>query len=476
MSGRHRGAGWFLHLLTLLLLAGCVTTPTGGSRLNLWPLLVYQQEPATAAAHLELIGPLVSWDRQEEQTTLTVAPLFYWQKQGAADLAAEFLYPLGQYRRQGRAGRSNFIPLGGGRWEAEGASSGHFFPFFWGRTAAGAAYGGVFPVYGTFRERFGRERLTFVLWPLFTTSTGADSQHFRILWPLFSWSVGQEEAAVFWPLFGYLKRAGEYEKYYALWPLLHYQRLELDRENPRTIRMFLPFYVAEQSDSSRRLSWLFPFFSYYTQAQGNYRQVDCPWPFYVRGEGEGFSFRQYFPWYYRRSRLIAPDRQEDSLRLLWYLYARELETGPDTWRQDYRVLLFSRLIQEIDSQGDWRERWRLWPLAAGTGSATGSTWRALALLPLESEGWERLYAPYLELLTWRRSAAGSRGRALWGLWRWERGPDFSLWELGFLASGQTSPQGSCYRLLSGLVTWERQGRQRQLKLLYLPWGWRWQGH
>lgn len=474
--------GWLLTpnravglLLFLVLAAGCATTPSGGSRLNFWPLLVYQEEPAAGIQQLELLGPLFSWARHGEQTTTTLAPLVYWQEQGATGAKAEFLYPFGQWRREAGDSRFNLIPLSTWRREAGGAVSGQVFPVFWGRTAAGVPYGGIFPLYGVFRERFGRDHITFIFWPLFTRAQGNGSQYYRVLWPLFSWSTGRETGLACWPLFGYRRQPGVAERFYALWPLLHFHRLRQDTDNPQTIRMFLPFWVWEQTPGSRRLSWLFPFFSHYTQTKGRYEQWDIVWPFYVWGEGEGFRFRQYFPWYYQRLSWPASEQREEIRRWLWYGWVQETEESPAGWRQDWRWLLFSRWRREIGSPGDWREEWRCWPLAAGHARTGVRTWRALAPLPLASEGWERLFGPYLEVASLQEAGGWRRGRLLWGLLRWDATPAWRMWELGFLASGQTWADGCRYRLLAGLVTWEKQGPQRQLRLFYLPWGWRWEG-
>lgn len=469
--GRIRGAAALAVCGLLLLLGGCVATPQGGERLNLWPLLCYQADPGTETLEVEILGPLLSWHRRGPSRSFTLAPLFYLNREGEDSSTAEFLYPLGQYRRQGPEAHFNLVPLSNWRVEEDGATSGQLFPFFWGRTAGGQAYGGIFPLYGIFKERFQRQQLTFLLWPLYSSSQGEGTKTYRLCWPFFTWSRGEEQAAVFWPLAGRFQRPGVYDKYYALWPLLHYQDLNLDQPEPRRVRMVLPFWVSDRTPSSRRTAWLFPFFAHYQQDRGPYEQWDLGWPFWVQGQGDGFVLRQYFPWYSSRRQRLEDGGLSERLHILWPLWSRERELTAASWRLEYRFLVGSRYLAVVSETGAWREEWRCWPWARGWAEEGAAGFASLALLPLDSPGWERLWGPYLELARWEGTATGRAGRALWGLYRWEKGPTYSLWELGFLAAGQTTPQGCRYRFLAGMFGWEQEGGRRELRLFFLPWRW-----
>lgn len=452
--------------MVLLALLGCVSGPQGGRRLNLMPLLFYSSNPSQDTARLELLGPLFSRERVGTDTITTLAPLLCWRERGARR-EGEFLYPLGWYRREPAGSRFSFLPFS--RYHQErpgGGTDGQFFLLFWGRTPAGAAYGGLFPLGGTFRERFGRESITFILWPLFSTSTGDGSRHYKVLWPFFSYSQGKESGFTFWPLFGKITRAGVYDKYYALWPLLHYQRLRLDTEQPRTVKAALPFYLEDTTPTSR---WRGLFFSHYVQEQGHYSQWNLPWPFIVRGDGEQFTLRSFWPFYYHRS-----DRDSDRLQLFWPLYARTREEKSDRLMVQHRWLLFSVYRYRLEPEGGWTEQGRLWPLFYFEGQCGRGQAHAPDLVPIRSKGWSRIYGPWLYLWSQERQGQSCQGRALWGLYRWERNPGYRLWELGFLASRQVTPERSSFRLLSGLLTWERRGSIHHLRLFYLPWGLTWE--
>jgi hypothetical protein len=456
-------------LLAGMLLAGCTTTSQGGRRLNLSPLFFYSEEPEADRSRLEILGPLFSRDQAGSTFLYTVAPLFYYLSEGSAT-EAEFLYPFGQYKSGASDTRFNIIPFSSYRNEVipEGASTWQFFPFYGGHTSTGERYGGVFPFYGTYKERFGRDRGVFCLWPLYSSSVAEDTSRYSILWPFFSYATGGEQALAFWPFGGKIVKPGVYEKYYALWPLINYQRLQLDTDQPQTINSFLPFYAWDTSPTSYRKSILFPFFTHYHQDKGNYDQWDTPWPFIVRGNGENFHLRSYFPFYYHRL-----EEDKERFAILWWLYDRRTDTSGGTWEQSYRYLFFSSYTSEVDSKGDWREKNRVWPLYFSTSRTGFQHSHAPELIFMQSPGFDRLFGPWVYLWTQDRLENYRQGKAFWGMYRWEENQDYKLWELSFLAGRETTANSSKFRLLSGLVTWEREGSIRRLKLFYLPQGFSW---
>lgn len=467
--GRRLLACLLLGLLTGVLLTGCTTTSRGERRLNLSPLLFYSDNAAADQSQLEILGPLFSREQAGDTSLITVAPFFYYLLQGY-DVEAEFLYPFGQYKTGGGQSRFNIIPISSFRNDAlpDGASSWQFFPFYGGRTSTGSRYGGVFPLYGTYQERFGRDRGNFLLWPLFSSSVTGDAHRYGFLWPFFYYATGSEQSFAFWPLGGRMITPGKSEKYYALWPLIHAQRLRLDTDKPQTINAVLPFYAKETTPTSSRTSLLFPFFSHYHQEKGNYTQWDTPWPFVVRGDGENFRLRNYFPFYYSRQ-----EADRSRLAFFWWLFDQRTQTGGDVWEQSTRYLFLSSYAVEIGGSGVWREKHRIWPLAFFASQPGWSHFHAPEILFMQSPGFDRLFGPYVYLWTQNRRDTFRQGKAFWGLYRWQADQDYRLWELSFLASRETYHNSSRFRLLSGLVSWERQGASRQLKLFYLPRGFSW---
>ena len=457
-------------LLAVMILAGCTTTSRGERRLNLSPIFFYSDNPGTDQSQFEILGPLFSRYQAGSTFLYTFAPLFYYYNEGNT-VEAEFLYPFGQYKSGASDTRFNLIPLSTFRNDVipEGASNWQLFPFYGGRTSQGETYGGMFPFYGTFKERFGRDRAMFVLWPVYSRSIDENTYRYSILWPFFSYSTGGEEALAFWPFYGKIITSGKSEKYFALWPVYNYQKLGLDTDNPRTIKTVLPFYAKETSNTYYRKSILYPFFTHYHQDKGNYDQWDTPWPFVVRGDGDNFTLRNYFPFYYNRQ---EPDQSRFAIG--WWLYDKRIETsrrqlGPD--------LPLSRLQQPTPPKSMPRATG---PKNIGCGrcffprpAAGSSHFHAPELIIMQSPGFDRLFGPWVYLYTQDRKDTYRQGKAFWGIYRWQDDVDYHLWELSFLADRETTPNYSKFRLLGGLVTWERENNLRRLKLLYLPKGISW---
>jgi hypothetical protein len=456
-------------LLAGLLLGGCTTTSRGERRLNLSPVFFYSDNPETDQSRLEILGPLFSRDQAGSTFLYTFAPLFYYLSADGS-IEAEFLYPFGQYKSGDGNTRFNIIPLSSYRNEVlpQGASAWQFFPFYGGRTSQGEGYGGIFPFYGTYKERFGRDRGVFCLWPLYASSVAEDTYRYSILWPFFSYATGGEQAFTFWPFGGKIVVPGKSERYYALWPLINYQKLGLDTDTPRTVNTFIPFYAWETSKDYYRKSILYPFFTHYHQDKGNYDQWDTPWPFIVRGDGENFTLRNYFPFYYNRQ-----EADKSRFAVLWWLYDHQIDNSGGTWEQTYRYLMFSSYTTEIDANGDWREKNRIWPLYFSTSRPGFRHAHAPELIIMQSPGFDRLFGPWVYLWSRDRQDTYRQGKAFWGIYRWQEDQDYRLWELSFLADRETTADSTKFRLLSGLVTWERQGNFRRLKLLYLPKGFSW---
>jgi hypothetical protein len=452
-----------------MLLAGCTTTSQGERRLNLSPVFFYSDNPETDQSRFEILGPLFSRDRAGSTYLYTLAPLFYYLSAGNA-VEAEFLYPLGQYKSGSSDTRFNIIPFSTYRNEVlpEGASSWQLFPFYGGRTSQGESYGGMFPFYGTYKERFGRDRGKFILWPLYSSSVAEDTYRYNILWPFFYYATGGEQSLTFFPFWGRIITPGKSEKHYVLWPVINNQKLGLDTDNPRTVKTVLPFYARESSKTYYRQSYLYPLFTHYHQDQGNYDQWDTPWPLIVRGDGENFTLRNYFPFYYNR-------REQDKSRfaIFWWLYDKSIDASLDSWDVTYRYLMFSSYTTEIDARGDWSVKHRLWPLFYSASRSGVSHFHAPEPIIMVSPGFDRLFGPWVYLWNQERQDTRRQGKAFWGLYRWQEDADYRLWELSFLADRETSPNASKFRLLGGLVTWERETNLHHLKLLYLPKGFSW---
>lgn len=186
-------------ILTLLLLGlGLGVSPLLAEevRFNLWPFFFYAR--SQEATRLELVGPFIYRYRNGKESSLSFRPLFAWVNHpspGERDLY--FLSPLGHYHAEGTYRHFRLVPLISYDWKVEEEKGGQgqaksrtLFPIFWGRTAEGETYGGIFPIYGVFKKRFGYDEVRFVLWPLYSFTRLGEDRSTNILWPIFNYSRG----------------------------------------------------------------------------------------------------------------------------------------------------------------------------------------------------------------------------------------------------------------------------------------------
>ncbi len=178
-------------------------------------------------------------------------------------------------------------------------------PFFPPRTQTFAA---VWPLFGDFRGYWNRKRIFFLLWPLYVYSTegrGDDKMElYSVLWPLFGVYKGPKVSGFrIWPFYSRVKKEGEFDRSYFLWPLGHHRTgvISDDNASTQTVTMFLPFYM----------KWRRPKVEF-----------DMVFPFYGELRTKGRVSRGYAlalfnqEWDYRKG------TRED--RLFWFLLRRKV--------------------------------------------------------------------------------------------------------------------------------------------------------
>ena len=321
----------------------------------------------------------------------------------------------------------------------------HLFPFFWywrdvyaykggeerdfdymmlpfvfgGGSSERGRYFALFPLYGTLRGYFGRDRVRFILFPLYMDYLKNEFYQRNYLWPVLSFSEGGGYNGFrFWPFYGYIRKEGEYRKKFVLWPFFHSQEFDLDKEQTGRRMLILPVYAMEESRRRDYHSILWPFFSREEDYVQNYKQYTAPWPFVVVARGDIYK-NQYWPFY-------GYEKKEDSETtfIAWPFWRqREYELSNDLKRQEVSLLPFLSRNRLYDSEGVKEEKSRFWPLWRSRRFEDGSSdFRIFSLLWFDDErGFERQYAPLWTVFERKDLPNGERDtRALWGLIHQER--------------------------------------------------------
>jgi hypothetical protein len=339
------------------------------------------------------------------------------------------------------------------------------FPLlFWGRDPNEEPYFAVFPLGGRVHDILRRDRIVFVLFPLYAHSTVGEMETTDVLWPVFSRSEGPDVSRwrVF-PFCGKSVKAGRWSKTFVLWPIWTSAHYDMPGEKGGGFVLFPLFGHVELPDQE---TWMAvpPFFRWSRAADR--REVNCPWPFFQYARGPVDKLYAWPLW----GRKSAPGLR--STFALWPVFSwAEIE------RPDERIERFMALPlvfhERVASSGVGvkSRHFKLWPLFSYHRQGDSRQFRTLALWPGKGTGSiERNYAPLWTLYSSRRVEEERESELLWGLYRHRRGPDggrvsvFPLFSLRRAADGAAQREWS---VLLGLAGYRRRGPERTYRLLYL---------
>jgi hypothetical protein len=357
-------------------------------------------------SNLELLHPLAEWRSRPERSSLRLTPF--------ADRSVRFEPEAREPEarepeaREPEAREPEARELEASELAAEGSGRDRWTVglAFGGRTGEGERYGGLFPLAGVAKQRFGRERIEFLLFPLFGRSR--DRHGFvrtHVLWPFFSFGKGGGRSLWrIWPFYGRDVREGEWDRRFALWPFLHWRTERPGEPTERRVRLVLPFYGEARSEHARSRFVLGPLYMSAENDRTGARSLDIAWPFFRKAETparEDFAGARELkvePLFRLR---LGPGYERVSH--LFGLYDRQRSDREGVRFEALRVLFVNRFEhQEEVASGDSRTRRDLWPL----WSQRERTWHDDAGEPHRSG---RLYAPWLLPLggeSFQRNAAG----------------------------------------------------------------------
>lgn len=456
-------------------ISACATLQPGPRRENFAPFFLYSEDEPGEGRATEVGGPFFVYRRDQRGSQVGFRPFFYWQREEEKYSQLEYLYPLGKYKSTPQEIQSYFMPFYLTRQDLTRGEKKerNFFLAFWGETDKGEPYGGFFPLGGSLKNRFGKEEMNFVLWPIYSDSRAGENKTYTFLWPIFTHtSGGGREGFKIWPLLGYENKEKEYEKSFFLWPFFHFEKRYLYTDDPTEIAMFFPFYVSQASSRRATRTLLWPFFNYTYDEDDHYKQIDFPWPFLQWAKGDDKSIFRIFPFYGHKHW-----EKRESGYILWPLYWYDRQEEADYSMARRRYLLFSKDQIEIwGKEGKRARTLRLWPFFYYGLRREGSVhFYFPALLPIDDEGFERNWGPLLRLYEYQRDAQGDiESRFLWGFYVHRQNSQRELYELSFLFTLYKAEDLFYFSILRGLVEYRAAGRQRAFRFLYSPWPMQWE--
>jgi hypothetical protein len=447
--------------LCAALLAGAATR---GAEQNGWPFFVEQSPPDASVTSRQYVGPLF-FSKQAGGTVEGFRPL-YLHATAAGKESSAFLYPLFTWEAEPGYRKFSFFQLVNARHTDEPgkANEDNFdvWPFYFSKENGdpAASYRALFPIAGTIKYRFGRDELSWVLFPLYLHSEKAGRHVTTAPWPFLTFISGDgHEGFEFWPLYGHRARAHDYERSFYLWPLGYKSARNLDQPVPTVSQGFLPFYTRDTAPGLISENYLWPFFGYtHRTAPTAYQEQRYFWPFLVQGRGDQRLINRWAPFYTH-----STIKGNDKTWILWPLY-RQADWADARVAQERRQFLYFLYWSETQRSitnpaAAPAHKTHLWPLFSAWDNGAGRR-QVQVLSPFEvffpsNDVVRQLYTPLFALYRYDRDAANSRHSLLWNAVTWRRGATDRAFHLGPLLSVDTAPDRQRVAFGLGLFGWQR---------------------
>ncbi len=473
-------------LLPVLILSGFLL-PAGLSaysgdttQYTLGPIGEYRSSGSVDYTSLHLLGPIVKYESKADEYDVALRPLFYHS--AATDREAcltDVLFPVFQYKRDENTRSFNIFRLINFETERGSDNNGSSFSIFplvlYRKAESRPTSLSIFPFGGKLYDRFGRDEISYALWPLYITTLKRQTRVKNYLWPFFATISGDrpdEKGYKVWPLYGHAEKPGVYRKTFLLWPFWFNYDERMNTADPVSKRYFFPFYLYRESPNLSRRTVLWPFFSYLDDRVKGYTEWNYPWPFWQKAEGDFKHGWKFLP--------FASDMTRNDNRTRWFLWPLvkyENQRYDEMTRRKLKIFFFLyRDLKETYIEPE-RERYRrtlLWPLFGYQKKKGVSHFYTLALIePLapDSEGVERNWSPLWRIYQKKWDDNGNSVTSLlWNLYWSEFRNDAAAWELFPLFSWRQEEDQKKWSFLKGLIGYESDAGGRRLKLFYIPWG------
>jgi len=436
---------------------------------NLSPLFYAASNKKQDKWVVEFLGPFFTFYHSKKQSGWLFKPLFSW-KHTTKEKRFYYLYPLGKWQEEDSESSWYFVPFFKGNTQPEQSGeqySRFYWPIFWGRNKKGEFFWGVFPLYGTIYNRYGMNKIKFILWPLYTRSEWGKNYRLTMPWPFFSIIRGPDEHGIkIWPLYEHIISPGRWEKRFVLWPFYLEKR---DLKNPKSYQwMFLPFYAKQVEGNFTSQSFLWPFFRIAHNPDDNLTEVEAPWPF-IRYSKDNSSLNvQLWP-------LIGFEKTPNisSYYFIWSCFSHDKQKLNDgSILSSWRLLFFSKLETETNKKDRViYKKVRIWPLF-NYKRVNQNYWFAFPELnPFDIPGIDLMYGSIFHILEIKRTPESGYTKFLWGLYRhyWNRTTDYKA--ISFLYSSERSGNIKKWCILGGLFGRITKGRQKNFIIFFKPTSW-----
>jgi len=333
-------------------------------------------------------------------------------------------------------------------------------------------YFAVFPVGGKVNEFLGRDRMVFVLFPLYLYSEVDGIRTTDILFPLISRTKGKDVSRFrILPFYMQSESGDHFASRSIMWPV--WTSVKYNQPNSKG-GGFVLFPLFGHVKLTNQETWMFlpPFFRYSESKQG--KSGNYPWPFIQYSSASPEKFYVWPLWGYKEEHGVKTSF------FLWPIVRREFLVRPEYQQNRFSVtpVVFyeSRVAREKKDDNVVKESviaryFRLWPLSSYRREGDSYRFRVLELWPAkQTPAIERNWAALYTLYSHTRTGANSEDELLWGIYRRQNtGKDKRSWSVFPLFSWERSAENGGSRewnFLKGLVGYKRDGLLKTYRLLY----------
>jgi len=347
-------------------------------------------------------------------------------------------------------------------------------PPFWfsGRDANGTNYWALFPIYGSIHEFVGRDTISFVLWPIYSTSTLKDIETVNWLWPVYS-STSSKDGRIrrhrVFPIYSYNYQRDQFTKRSVLWPVWTSVRYDYPDEKGGGWILF-PLYGRLKTGHENTAWVLPPFFRFSTGPE--FKKVLCPWPFLQFERGKDYRKSYVWPlWGHKKAGNV------DSTFYAWpFIWDDYMERGA---YQDHLVVVapfYRHYVTMVKGDADTpslvtERQEKVWPLFNYRHRNGVSKFHTLDLWPFaENDHVDRNWAPLWTVYSQTWAGDKTDSQFLWGLYRHQqRGDEADYLSVFPLFSRLRDDEDNHYRswsLLKGLLGRDKTDHGTSWRLLY----------
>ena len=340
-------------------------------------------------------------------------------------------------------------------------------------------YFSLFPIWGTLKNKYNKEEINYVLFPLYLKTKKKHSTNKHFFWPFISIVEGKYISGFkFWPLFGYENKLDEKqltvvkESKFFLWPFYAYKKDTRGGLNLEE-KIYFPFYLSSSSSFHKSKTYLWPFFNIYMDKIRNQTTYNMPWPIIQYKKGINIFSQRFFPFY-----SYVKTKNVEKGFYLWPLYRYKNEILATDYFKTKSFLLFlykQDTYYDLASNKITKEFSSLWPIYSKDTYEDGYDFRIFS--PVESffsknEKIRKIWSPIWSIIRIQNNSELLRTSILFNLIKYENDKrnqkrKFSINFLLPIISHESEEGKTKFNILGGLLGLET-GDEPKIRILYIP--------